>query len=118
MEELLEPWVFGAYRSVPEYHLCGQGIGIQAHNVDEIFGLLEQSNQHCPVLQVLIRYVLLHGVDVESVMHDLANLAPHVSVFLHALLARAQIRLERHRVLPRVRISAPRLRYLQYTCPV
>ena len=89
MEELLEPWIFGACCPVPEYHLCGQRIGVQTHNVDELVGLLEQSNQHCPVLQVLIRYILLHGVDVECVMHDLANLAPQVSVFLHTLSARA-----------------------------
>src|SRR5690349_15754381 len=90
MEKLLEPWILGARCPVPEDHLRGQGVCIQAHNADELIGLLEQAHQHRPVLQVLVRYVRLHGVDVESVVHDLAYLAPQISVFLVNLSARTR----------------------------
>jgi hypothetical protein len=119
VEKLLESWILGARRPVPKDHLRGQRVGVQPHNIDELLRLLEQANQHRPVLQVLVGYVRLHGVDVEGVVDDFANLAPYIPVLLQNLVSEGPIHgLHDISVLPRERISTPRWRCWRCTCLV
>jgi hypothetical protein len=119
VEKLLESWILGARRPVPEDHLRSQRVGVQPHNIDELLRLLEQANQHRPVLQVLVGYVRLHGVDVEGVVDNLAHLAPHIPVLLQNLVSEDPVHgLHDINVLPRERISTPRWRCWRCTCPV
>lgn len=77
IKSLLEPGVMDARRSKAKRHLCCERCCISTEVVDEIIRVLQDTEKHGLVLQVLIWYICSCSIDVQDQVEELPNHLPH-----------------------------------------
>lgn len=67
--QLLQPWVIWVDRTKPKDHLCCERIGISSNVVKKPHRIVEESQEHRLIFQILVRYIGSGSLDVKTVVN-------------------------------------------------